>query len=47
MSWVSIVDGIEHKFHARGNAELFEYPKQIFLDRVFTEVELDGDLAIP
>src|SRR3954469_4837984 len=46
MSRVSVVEGIEHKFNASGNAELFEYSKKILFDGVFTQAELDRDLTV-
>ena len=43
---VSVVYRVEDEFHTCGNAELLEYPKKIFLDGVFAQIEFAGDVAV-
>ena len=35
LAGISVIDGVEHEFHAGGDAEFFEDSKKIFLDGVF------------
>ena len=41
-----MVHCVQNQFHAGGDAEPLEDTEQIFLDRVFAETQLDGNLAI-
>lgn len=43
---IGLADGIEHELDARGNTEFFENAEQIFLDGVFAEGKLHGNLAV-
>src|SRR5579859_440420 len=43
---ISVVEGIEHKFDAAGNAKFLEYAEEIFLDGVLAEAEFAGNAAI-
>ena len=41
-----MVYGVEHEFHAIGNAELIEDAEQVLFDRVLAEAELAGNITI-
>lgn len=47
LAWISIVHSVEDEFHARGDAQFLEDPKEIFLDGVLAQVEFARNLAVP
>src|SRR5579864_5361871 len=46
LAGVSVVDCIQNEFHATGDAELFEYPEEIFFDGVLAEIEFARNIAV-